>query len=310
MAAQYINYPLISPFKMVPRATNPSILGLDSSWACEQIRAFEIKATYKQKWQRGDTTKLQRESTLPPNPLKVIDRKNKVHKSIPWTTAFDGGVYKVYELDYNIDELPDGTYYNYEQVFFSEAINFRAISEPILLKDTHINTLLINYKNSFNRDDVAWSTGIDMNFRCECDIQDFEPERDRTDHINQLHDTETIDGIAFREYQFYVGDTKDGRSGVAPYILDILNRIFVCDFISINDKLWQTKKGSNWKIVRSRGYPLIGASIEFVEQKNVQSMQQNVDSGVRIGLVTAYNIETGFFGPVGTVPVTEVEENG
>lgn len=306
----YVNYPKILPFKFVPKDSDPDILGINGSWACEQIRQFEIKATYKTKWKKTDVTSLQIESSLPPSPLKVLDRYNTVHKTMPWTSVFDGATYKVYELEFDVSDLDDGTYYLYSQVALG-LVNMEAISEPILVAPSHLNTNLIIYKNSFNRDDVAWTTGIEMKFRCECDIQDYEPGRDRTSYVNQIRSVVNQDGVAFEVYQFYVGDTKDGRSGVAPYVLDILNLIFICDSIQIGRNKWQSNDGSNWKTTRTRGYPLVGASIDVVPATNKMSMQQTAgDDGFEIGMVNTYNIETGFFGPAATIPVIEVQENG
>lgn len=307
----YVNYPKCLPFKMIPRNPNPDNLGIHGSWACEQIRDFEIRAKYKTKWVKTDITLLQIEASLPPEPYKVLDKYGAVVKSFAWATTFDGGTYKIYQITYDISDLPDGTYFNYGQVKFGLLINLEAISEPILSQGSHINTRLITFKNSFNKDDVAWTTGITMKFRCECDIQDYEPDRDRTSYVNQVKDTENLDGVAMEEYQFYVGDTKDGRSGVAPYIVDILNKILVCDYIKIGNLLIQSKEGSNWKITRVRGFPLIGAAITVVEASNKQSLQQAVDDGTGMpsGRVNSYNIETGFFGPVATIPVTEILEN-
>jgi hypothetical protein len=222
--------------------------------------------------------------------------------------------YNIYETIYDVTDIGEDTYFLYQTVSLSATL-YEFISEPILSVSTFPNILMFRYKNSFNKDDTAWTTGLEMIFMCEADIQDFEPEADETDFINQIQDTVNLDSIPSRMFQLYVGDARYNYSGVAPYILDILNRIFACDYISIGrpgGKMMQynNKSGSKWRVTRNRNYPLIGGAIDLVPRFNSQSQEASVTTPLPEGFIAAYNIETGFFGPGSIMPIIEVEENG
>lgn len=300
--------PFVTPFKFYKRAM--AGIHFDDKWYCKQIRSFEIKAIYRQKWIKSVKTKLQIESSLAPDDLKLLSKYGAPVKQFVWTEVVTGGTYKIWETEYDVTDVDDDIYYLYQRVGFGETIEWEAVSEPIHIAVAHINVIKFRYKNSFNKDDIAWTTGIDMTFMCEADIQDFEPDSDETDYINENHDTKTLDNIPSRQFQLYIGDTRNGASGVAPYIVDILNRIFACDYIMIEDKRYDNKSGSKFKVTRVRGYPLIGASLELVESFNSQSLEFADTTPFADGFIAGYNIETGFFGPGNLLPVQEVIENG
>lgn len=306
--------PFVLPFKFVKKTMTG--MHFDDKWYCTQIREFERKALYKQKWVKSITTPLQIESTLAPNDLVLLDSYGVPVKYFEWDEVFDGTTYKIYETVFDVSDMDDGVYYLYQLVAFEESIEWEALTEPIQVAASHVNVLRMDYKNSLNKDDVAWSTGLMMTMMIEADIQDFEPDSDETDYISENKDIKTLDVIPGRSFQLYIGDTKDSTSGVAPYMIDLLNRVFACDHIAIGrpgdgeTKRYDNKTGSKFKITRVRGYPLIGASIEIVPSFNEQSLEFAETTQFAPGMITMFNLETDFFGEAGTVPVIEVEENG
>lgn len=306
--------PYVLPFKFVKKKMTGMHFG--DKWHCMQIRSFEMRATYKQKWVKSKITKLQCESTVVPSDLVLLNRYGTPVKMFEWEEVFDGTSYKIYETTFDVSDMDDDTYYLYQLVAVSESIVWEYLTEPIAVAVSHVNVININYSNSFNKDDMAWTTGIDMTMMIEGDIQDYEPDSDETDYVSENKDTKTLDVIPGSTFQLYIGDTRDSRSGVAPYMIDILNRVFACDRISIGTpgvddlKRYDNKTGSKFKITRVRGYPLIGASIEIVPSFNEQSLEDADTTPFASGIVTAYNIETDFFGEKGTVPVINIEENG
>ena len=302
--SNHVNFPFLLPFKLVPRTTTPG-MHFDDRWQSESILPFQKTAYYRQKWVKSDTTKLQIESTIAPEGLKVYNESRVVVKTIAWTLVFTGPNYNIYELTFDISDLPEGLYWLYQQVTLL-SINWEAISEPIHSKTAWPNTMLITYKNSFNKDGVAWTTGLQMSFRVEAAIMDMNPEAEVTSYINQTRDTMVLDGTPFRTYKLYIGEAP----GVSPYIMDLLNRIFVCDYIIIEGKRYSRESGSKWEISRQKNYPLIAGSLEIVEATNTDGLQFSETTPLAPGIVIAYNIETAFFGPGSLVPVADVEEQG
>ena len=301
--ANHFNIPLIWPFKMVPSTATPGIHFHDD-WACNQVRSWEMKRYYQQKWKKSDTTKLQIESSIMPETLKVLSKHGAVVKAFTWSAVVTEIAYKIYETTFDISDLAEDVYYLYQRVTFG-SIDWKYISEPINSKAAWDRTHLITYKNSFNDQDVAWTaTGIEMKFRCEMDIQDYEFFRDRAAYINQTRDLSNLSGIPYNGAKLIIGDAP----GVAPYVVDILNRIFCCDSIDYEGLKIQSDEGSKWEVNRIKGYPLIGAQIDIVPAVNKTSQQSADTTPLSSGIVMAYSIETAFFGPGSLVPVIDIEE--
>lgn len=292
---------------MVPLDNNG--IHFDDQLYCKQIETFQIRALYQQKWRKSLTTKLQVEASTAPNSLLLINKFTQTIKTFAWTNVFTGNGYNIYETTFNVADVTDGVYHLYLKVV-AGALTWETLSEPIRIGSSFENLLYIKYKNSFNKDDVAWTTGIEMLFQCEMDIQDFDPEVEETDFVDQTHDTVNLDAVPSRMFLLNVGDTRDAKSGVPPYMIDILNRIFACDYVNIEGKQYNNKSGSKFKITRIKTYPLIGASLEIVERFNSQSLEFSDNTPLPDGFIAAYNIETGFFGPGSVLPIIEVEENG
>ncbi len=300
--ANYFNIPRANPFRFVPATDTPGI-HMDDDWSCNLIKSFERKVRYFQKWERADLTKLQVESTIMPAPLKLIDGYGITIKVFPWVAVFSGVTVSNYETYFDVRDVPvDGVYFLYQEVDFL-SLSWKAISEPIDIRDKQPGTLLIEYSNSYNDWDVAFTTGIVMKFRCEAGIMDYTPERTRNAMVNQVADVTQLSGTPSRSFKLYIGDAR----GVAPYVVDILNYIFVCDRIIIAGREWQSSIGSKIEVTRIKGYPLIGAAIEIVEAKNRAALQF-ADVEVSLpGFITSYNIETAFFGPGALVPINEID---
>ena len=288
----FLNVPFLNPIKFVPNTATPGV-HFDDRWMYEQIKSFETKVNYYQKWQIGDSTPVQVESTILPSDLEIHDCTG-LKKSIPFVKTADGADLgtNIYEAVVTIDDLPvNKIYYAYIKATYG-AVTFEAISEPIRLQTSWPGTLNFAYKNSVNNWGVAFTTGIEFNFRCEAGIMDFNPDADDSDYIDQIHNVEQLAGTPFRTFKLYIGDEK----GVAPWVLDLLNRIFLCDHVEIESMGYAKNSGAKWEINRVKPWPLYGGSLEIIPSKNVSGLQFMTDEDITSGLVVAYDIDTNFFG--------------
>jgi hypothetical protein len=309
--AQFVNIPFLNPFKFVPD-TNPMGVHLDEAWASVQIRRYETRVHYRQKWVKSDTTKLQLESTIAPEPLKVIGVDGLVKKSITWTAVYTGVQYSIYELTFDISDLPEAVYFITQRVTLA-AIDWRWISEPIDSRTAWPGTQLYRYKNSYNTEGVAFSTGVEFTFRCESAIppNEMTPKRERATAVSQSRNVRTLSGTPYRTYQLHVGQAPESGHflGVAPWVLDLLNRIFILDYITIDGKRFESNTDSEWEKVFHKQYPLVAGSIEIVEAFNNAGISAATTDGTTLipGLVVAYDIEDSAFGGSNTISVTDIE---
>jgi hypothetical protein len=288
------------PFKFVKNTAAPGI-HFDDSFTCEQIKDFQFRRFYTQKWLKNTTTKLQCLSTIPPDPLKICNSKGVAVKQINWAaiTALNG--LNVYELLFDIANIPEATYWLYQKF---ELLSYKAefVAEPISSKISHPYVKAITYRHSYNDYDMVWSTDIAQTFCVECEIMEFKPKSEKTTTTSQTRDSFLLNGVPYRTFKLEVGEAK----GVSPYIFDILNRIFCCDYVSIHGKEFSAT--ADFEIRDVKGYPLQGGTLEILESKNLYSLQHNDFTALAPGIVTAYNIDTGFFGLGQIVPITEFEQ--
>ncbi len=298
----YVSIPLQLPFKFVPDNGMAGI-GFDDRWSYLHRQPNDIHVNYRQKWVKSDTTILQIESSIIPESLKVWNLSKQVVKSFSWTAVVNGTGYKVYECTFNISDISEGIYFLYQVTGV-----WKWISEPIHSKTTWPGTLLATYRNSYNNNAVAWTTGATFKFRFEGAIppNEFTPEKDRKDYVNQTRTVKTLKGVSYRKEKLLIGI-------VPPYVIDIINRIFDNDYVNIEGKLFQLESGAKLEPFRSRGYPHMSASADIVGVGAGSGVGGGLtvgDTGSAQAVVIGYDIETAFFGGVGITPVIEVIENG
>ncbi len=301
----YCDIAQLSPFKWYVNTATPAN-DFDGDWAVNQIKSFERKICYNQKWKVGDETKQQIVSTIPPTSLKVYNNKGVVVKSIAWVltgTSTDINE-KIYEVTVNIDDLfvagaANRFYFYFEAVLMSAS--FKWVTEPVEVRTTWANTMVFTADNSDNDWSVYFSTGYRFNFRCEAGVMDFQPDRERFSYVNEIHDIETLSATPFRTFKLYIGTAP----GVAPWVVDILNRITCTNGWKLDNKRYETLEGSKWEITRSKGYPLIGAAIDISEAMNQYSLQQS-HGALDPGIITGYSFSK-FFGSAENIYITEIE---
>lgn len=308
--SNYLNIPFLTPFKFVPHSTTPGI-HFDDSWSYEQIKSWQMKRGYFQKWKRSITTKIQITTTIPPDNLKVYDKNQQLIKQFVWAVVGVGvGDERAYETTVDFtDVATDGVYFLYQKNELL-SIKFEAITEPILLADDHSNLLLFSYKNSFNDHGVIWTTGIEMKFMCEAAIVDYNPDGDRNAYVDQPHNVKTLSGTAFRTFRLDVGEAP----GVAPWIIDVINRIFHLDRVLLSapggpaGMKYERPESSKWEINRVKGYPLIGGRLEILPADNLDSLQFIDVDPIQPGIIIAYDLDQGFFGTTNIVHITDFEQ--
>jgi hypothetical protein len=298
--------------KFYKNTSTPGI-HLDDDFAVNQIKSFERKICYWQKWQTNDSTKLQLRTTIAPASVKVYTGKGVLTEyEFAWTLVASGGALGVnlYECLIDFSSLPEGFYHLYfECTLLSYSVKF--VSEKQWVKAEHKNTLLFTYKNSYNKNKVYWITGIEMNFRCEAGIMDYQPESDGSDFIDQIHDFTILEATPFDTFKLYIGEAP----GVPNYVAKILNYIFSFDSVRIRKDLTQegllyTKPvGEKWEATRVKGFPQYGWATTIHPSVNQMALQFNDNNELEPGIIVAYDIDTNLFStePVEIVHITDIE---
>lgn len=295
------------PFKFVT-ADTPNRYHFDEEWTAFRMQPWEFKGIprYIQKWKRSDTTTIQIESTILPDNLSLVDKTGYEWKVFVWRVVGIDANYKIYECTIDVSNVPPGTYFLYMRIHFLQ-ITWNFFTEPFQTGDNWPDTMLFKYRNSFNDFDVAFTSGVEFAWRCEAAIVDVDFKHERTAYADQRRSVKTLRALPYRVYKLVFGDPHN--IGIAPYMVDIANRLLACDHVEIEGKQYETDLDANMETQRIRGYPYISSSIDIVEAGALSSTGKALAGNSAVGIVTAYNIETGFFGPGSLVPVTDIDKN-
>lgn len=259
----------------------------DKAWLSEYLMPGETKVKYGQPVEKKDPLDIQVHTTPTPSgetiQLYLVDCKRTIEIIRQFTLRTDapqiindGLQYFVHTLsDKEIFEsLDDGTYYIYFRVPFdtdgtggSDVYDW-FISEPIIVRDQHLDTVLINASNSFNKDNIIFEQ-IKQKFRKRINgrITDMQPKVNRTVFIDQGENPTLLSATPTRTWKFVAGYTR----GIPDYEIDKLNHYFALDGVYIEGKGYSTVEGSAIEKGSEGNYALHSGTIELTE-KNAMSV--------------------------------------
>lgn len=249
---------LLNPVRFID--TNNINAGFDGNFALKLLLSYQNPKCYFQKWQFGDTLKLQILSDYVPTPLLFRELyTDELLESALWveiTTSILGQTFKVYELEFSFSTLSEGRYYAQFE-YTDEDITHLLISEPLDVRAAQDNTILLKYKNSENDFDVIFDTGIEFQFRIEGAVKDYTPGTDRNVYTDQQFNPTSLSATPYRKFKFYIGY----GSGVAEWAFDKVVRIQATDEVSYNNIPYQVSEGVDYE-TESGDNGLIGGSIQ------------------------------------------------
>lgn len=287
-----------NPVKFYPSTPTPG-KGFDDDINYNQIKSWERKIKYYQKWKKEDTVFIQVWSTEVPT-IKLIDCTGLVLKSAVGAVviASPGLDFNIYLCYLTLNDVAEGKDY----YFTITTDTFAAISEPQEIRtDYDIETLLFRYTNSINDFGIVWSGyngpgdlyTFQPVFRIEAAIMNYDPQRERTSFRDQVLNIKTTSATPFDQFKLFIADVW----GVAPWATKLLNNIFTTDKVLIENIQYETPDGSKWDITRVHGYPLVGAAIDLLPAKNKSGLQLSAE--ILPGsdeIIVAYDIDWEAFG--------------
>lgn len=295
----------LMPCKVYP-VTNTPGKNFDDDWFYKRLYDWQFHVDYKQKIQKSDILPVQVKSSFADPTFTLYNLKGYPVTS-PQTGVFianDVGGAGVYHFDIPFSSVDPGYYSGYFKSTQADK-TFGFLTEPWHIADIHKNTNVLKYRNTINDFGVMF-IGKDpgdndyapyFSFRGEFAVMDYDPKRDRTSYRDQILNESTLYALPFRQAKLYVGSAK----GVPEWMMDLIGRIICCDNWKYNDLQFETPDGTEFEIVRVKGYPLVGASIAVVPAQNRTGIQQN-DIETPGGIFAAYDIITEAFGTLNAPP--------
>lgn len=108
---------------------------------------------------------------------------------------------------------------------------------PIDVQDSHPETMLYQYTNSYNKNDIIFTGGTGREIlllRVEANIRNFQPKSQKQSFNDQEYDGTLLSGITYRTHINWVGGT-----GIPDWVIDKLNLIFSFDSVKIDTTYYE-----------------------------------------------------------------------
>lgn len=175
--------------------------------------------------------------------------------------------FKVYELEILFSNLGIGEYYF--------KFNEEQYSPTVHVLENHEDTILLKYRNSYNKFGIIFDTDLVMYTRVEGTIQNYEPKSEDEIYNDQVMNATKLYSLPYNIFTLFVG----GRRGIPDFMIDLVNRIFSCDMIKVDGYWFEKIEGAEWEMRRIDDYPFAGMSINVMPAINNVSEQIRIDEG-------------------------------
>lgn len=243
--------------------------GFNGNFAVDQVLSYQDQKCYLQKWQHDDTLKLQFCSDFEPTDLEIRDAlTNELASSIPWvekTTSIIGQTFKIYEIGFAFMGIDSGKYYALFSYEDQDGIDRPQETEVFDVREEQPNTINVRYKNSRNKLDVVFDTGIEFEFRVEGAIKNFLPDNTRDTFEDQDQELTLLDATPFLVAKFFIGY----MSGVPRWVVAKMNIIQSCNQTLYDNIPYQIPKGAKYELEENDlGDDFVGGSIDIRPTEN------------------------------------------
>jgi hypothetical protein len=289
--------PAINPVRFIPG--NDSLPASYNRWPFdrgffyEQIRHYQTKLDYEQKFNDGDRITVYFDTLATEGVIiHVLDDKGVEVTSLgsniaPLTADYilAGNVftdsagtdypYLTFSKSFTPNSLSvlggkkQGFYYLVIECIYiaaGDADSVYYVSEPIFIrKNGWKDTVLIEYTNSVNAFDVLFEQLFPLfRMRIEGDVVDDDMASHDTVFEDQQYQVRNLQSVPYRLYNLIIG----GAAGVPAYMRDKANRALSCNRFRIDGTRYSKDASAKWKVAGAGdNYPMKAASIQLREYK-------------------------------------------
>lgn len=267
---------------------------MDDYRFAEQRKSWEEAKSYAQKWQTSDTIYLQMESNFDPLIIDIIDSDGNetgisFSAQLQLPNKYIPGLY-VYQFAISLAAVPPGCYF--PRLSNGNLEELHMITEPIIVKEDHEDTVLIQYRNSRYHGDVVFETGIEFGFRVEGSFGFLDPGGVFQTYDDQKSNPYVLSARPFRVWPLVIG----GSYGVPDWVVDKFFLMWCCNSVKVDGKSFARNGDAKLEFKTEDDYPMRGITLEVKEGINRASKIVNPDVNTNLKLVVVYNINTRLFG--------------
>lgn len=229
--------------------------------------SFEEYVSFYQPWQQSDSIRQQFQSDFSPIVANVIDVNGKVWYSAPFAPVRvnknDSALF-IYESDISLSILPAGIYQM--RIDCGSPVSTTLLSNYFTVDAAVPESLLLEYTNYQYYADVFFETGFSPMLRVYGFNRYKGPGSRITGYEDQPADYVTLKKWNYRTYEF-----TTRSEGIPDYLIDMIDRIFGCSSLKIDDRYFSIADGAKWSVQEEAYYTMKGWSIDLREAQNRDS---------------------------------------
>lgn len=224
-----------------------------------------VNGCYYQKWEFGDDTKIQYLSDYSDVTITVykLGTRTAVATIVPVekVSNIQNQTFKVYEAEFDFSDYGNGFFYAEISYVDDDAVLNIYQSQAWYTASKWPETVLFEYKNSFNNYSVVFETGIVFNTRLEAQIREFSPQFDDELYIDQMHNATQLGSVPFKQFKLTTQYLPD-------WALNLLNWVLNVDEKQIDSVYYEKTTGAKLEIQRVDGYAYGIATIDVTPVEN------------------------------------------
>ena len=286
---------------------------MDDDFMERNLKSWQNKVVFWQPWQQSDVIVLQIfgqalgfTGTVNFYSIRIVGCNGKIIKTVVPTSPGVLASDTIWNVKLGLWDVPEGKYFvQYKFQGYLADLDTYLISQPIHVKQKHENTVLIQYKNSFNDQGVIWAYDeLEMQIRVPAALVEFNPQNKNNVYFDQPMNAKLISAVPYREQQLVIG--HDG-SYIPDWLADKIDRVLSCDSTLIDGKAYSRKQGATLDAKRIEGHPLAKWGILVNEALNEHDTLVSTEQRINLGAIptTDYfyikgiyvNSLTAFFNP-------------
>jgi hypothetical protein len=259
----------------------------DKAMFAEQIRSWQTKVEYGQKIQHVDALSIQIWTSQSHTAiLKVYNCSGELITSSGFNLPSGMPLIERENTFYTVQQyisstffnsLASGVYFLVIDVGFDTSgdnvvdIHDLWVSEPLIIKESHPETLLIEYAHSENKDNIIFvQTLQSFALRIDGVLTDMQFKATRTVFVDQGENSKQLSAFCYRTWKLMCGTNQ---SQVPDYLIDKLNHILTFDSVYIEGKGYTLLESSNIEKTSEKAYPLYMATVELGEKDNNEAYE-------------------------------------
>jgi hypothetical protein len=309
LMANEIFFSHLCPVKFVPldatRDARYNFIHMDDDWFINRVQFWVFKNNYYQPWQQNDTIPLQCiTGGATPFQVRLINTSGQTINTYAWTQVTTTAIKSpnlLWNLNIDLSAIDEGLYF----LATVDGTGAPIITEGIWVKPLWSRSLLFQYSNTENKQDMVFSEGYAGNIRVEGWIDGYEPGSKFSVYEDQPADLQMLNGIPFRTHKLQIS----AASGVPDWMIEKISRIMLLNDVSIDGLAFTQDDNAKWEMKSADSWPKNWWTLQIREAKNRFGTTFDNTGIINNAINVIHNIDANAFGTQdGTANVIQITE--